>query len=99
MTTHRGADPADPTAARAALVAQFRYQLRVLTGLRAARPAYEFWWEARGRARPVLVARRLPGAPGHPHTVVTPDPAEMHAILGISRAGAPCPASRTAWPA
>ena len=58
MTTDRGADPADPTGS-VALAAQFTHQLRVLAGLRAARPAYEFWWEPRGDARPVLVARRL----------------------------------------
>lgn len=67
-----------------AVVAEFCRQLGVLTELRAACPMYEFWWEKRCSARPALVARRLPGASRQPHTVVTPDPAELHAILGIA---------------
>ncbi|HCU95390.1 MAG TPA: hypothetical protein DHU96_22840 [Actinobacteria bacterium] len=85
MNTSRSPDPTGPTAGSATLAAEFGRQLRVLTELGAARPAYEFWWEPRDHARPVLVAKRLPGAAGRPHTVVTPDPAEMRAILGISQ--------------
>jgi predicted transcriptional regulator len=77
-------DPGGSRAATAAVVAEFCRQLGVLTELRAARPMYEFWWEQRCPARPALVARRLPGASCQPHTVVTPDAAELRAILGIA---------------
>ena len=84
VSTDFRSDPGSCGAGRAALVAEFCRQLGVLTELRAARPMYEFWWEQRCSARPALVAKRLPGASCQPHTVVTPDAAELRAILGIA---------------
>jgi hypothetical protein len=54
----------------------------------AACPMYQFWWEPRPACF-VLVAKRLPDASCHPHTVVTPDIAEMRAVLGIAAAARP----------
>ena len=48
-----------------------------------AYPGYTFWWDGRGDAEPALVARRKTGT--GPHTVVTRDTAEMHAILSAAR--------------
>jgi hypothetical protein len=64
-----------------ALVAEFTRQLAALTDLPDRFPHYQFRWEPRWDARPVLVATRRPGHTCQPHTLVTPHPDEIRAAL------------------
>jgi hypothetical protein len=50
-----------------------------LAGLRASFPQFRIWRETIGERRRYVARRLAPGT--HPHTVVTPDPAELRAAL------------------
>ncbi len=66
-----------------ALAAEFTRQLAALTYLPDRFPQYQFRWEPRWDARPVLIATRRRGQTCQPHTLVTPHPDETRAGLDM----------------
>lgn len=57
-----------------------------LRQLRADFPAFRIWREMTGERTVYIARRRQPST--RPHTLVTPDPHELHAALASNSAGA-----------